>query len=148
MRSPNSIQVLLRVRSLREEIEERKLAGILGSLKVAEAELARLSSELVSITTLRLGEVQCVLPNMHHQAAELRSRSLWRQCADLAGQIERLSEVRSQQMSAYLLARREREVMESLAKSRAEALEMERNLRERKLNEDLFLARRFAKSDT
>ena len=147
MRSPNSIQVLLRVRSLREEIEERKLAGILGSLKVAQAELAKLSSELASITTSRLSEVQHILPNTHHQAVELHSRSLWRQCADLAGQIEKLSEVRAQQMSAYLSARREREVMESLAKSRREALEMERNLRERKLNEDLFLARRFAKSD-
>ena len=147
MQSPNSIQVLLRVRSLKEEIEERKLAGIIASLRVAQAELAKLSLELASVTTSRLSEVKYILPNTHHQAVELHSRSLWRRCADLAGQIEKLEEVRAQQMSAYLSVRREREVMESLNKSRTDALEMERNRREQKLNEDLFLARLVAKWD-
>ena len=51
-------------------------------------------------------------------------------------------------MSAYLSAHREREVMESLNNRRSDALATERRLREQKLNEDLFLARRVAKWDT
>jgi hypothetical protein len=51
-------------------------------------------------------------------------------------------------MSVYLSARRGREVVESLEKSRADARELEKRLREQKLSEDLFLARKVAKSDT
>jgi|SRR5580658_5824887 flagellar export protein FliJ len=148
MRPPDSIQILLRVRCRREEIEERKLAAIVEKLKAAQAELANLSAELKCITTTRLHEVQGILPNTHHQAVEAHSRSLWRQCADRVAEIEKLKEVQAQQMSAYLSAHREREVMESLNKRRRDALEAERQVREQKLNEDLFLARRVAKWDT
>jgi hypothetical protein len=117
-------------------------------LKAAQAELANLSAELKCITTTRLHEVQGILPNTHHQAVEAHSRSLWRQCADRVAEIEKLKEVQAQQMSAYLSAHREREVMESLNKRRRDALEAERQVREQKLNEDLFLARRVAKWDT
>ena len=51
-------------------------------------------------------------------------------------------------MSAYLSAHQEREVVENLNKRRRDALEAERHLREQKVNEDLFLARRVAKWDT
>lgn len=148
MRSPHSIQVLLRVRSQREEVEERKLAAIIKKLQLARAELAGLSMELESITAARLKEIQCTLPNTHHQAVEAHSRALWRRCADHAAEIERLKELQAEQMSAYLSARREREVMENLNERRRDALEAEAHLREQKLNEDLFLARRVAKWDT
>jgi flagellar export protein FliJ len=104
--------------------------------------------ELERITTARLSEIQCILPNSHHQAVAAHSRALWRRCADLAAEIERLTEVQAEQMSAYLSARREREVMENLNERRRNALEAERHRREQKLNEDLFLARRVAKWDT
>jgi flagellar export protein FliJ len=148
MRAPDSIQVLLRVRSQREEIEERKLATILKKLQLTQGELAGLSAELVRITSTRLAEIQCILPNTHHQAVEAQSRALWRQCADHAAEIERLKEAQKQQMSAYLTARRQREVVENLNKQRSDAIEAERGLREQKLIEDLFLARRVAKRDT
>jgi flagellar export protein FliJ len=147
MRAPDSIQVLLRVRCQREEVEERTLAAIIEKLKVAQAKLADLSAELESITSTRLNEVQYILPNTHHQAVEAHSKSLWRQCADLGAEVERVKEAQVQQMSTYLAARREREVVESLKKHRDDALETERRLREQKLNEDLFLARLVAKWD-
>lgn len=147
MRSPDSIQVLLRVRSQREEVEERRLAAIITKLQLAQAELAGLSIELERITTTRLGEIQCVLPNTHHQAVEAESRAIWRQCADQVAEIERLKETQALQMSVYLSAHREREVVESLNNRRRDALEAERQLREQKRNEDLFLARRVAKWD-
>src|ERR1700761_306983 len=139
MRTPDSIQVLLRVRSQNEEIEERKLAAIIKKRQLTQAELAGLSAELERITTKRIGEIQCILPNIHHQAVEAHSRALWRQCADHSAEIERLKEAQAQQMSAYLTARRQREVMENLNKRRNAAIEAERRLREQKLNEDLFL---------
>ena len=147
MRPPDSIQVLLRVRCQREEVEERKLAAVIKELKVAQAKLTDLSAELERITTTRLNEVQYILPNTHHQAVEAHSKSLWRQCADLVAEVERLRAAQAQQMSAYLAAHREREVVESLKKHRDDALETERRLREQKLNEDLFLARLVAKWD-
>src|SRR5579864_9290574 len=145
MRSPDSIQALLRVRSQREEIEERRLAAIITKLKLAQAELAGLSLELERITTDRLNEIQCILPNTHHQAVEADSRTLWRRCADQAAEIEKLKETQALQMSVYLSAHRDREVVESLDKRRRGVLEAERQLREQKRNEDLFLARRVAK---
>jgi flagellar export protein FliJ len=148
MRLLNSIEVLLRVRSQREEVEERKLAAIITKLQRTRGELANLSAELEHITTARLSEVQIILPNTHHQAVEAQSSALWRSCADHAAEIERLTKAQAEQMSVYLSARREREVMENLNACRKEALEAERHLREQKLNEDLFLARRVAKWDT
>jgi len=148
MRLPDSIQILLRVRCQREEVEERKLAAIVEELKIAQAEVAKLSGELGCITTTRLSEIQCILPNTQHQAVEIYARSLWRQRADQIAKIEGLREAQAQQMSAYLSAHREREVMESLNNRRVDALAIERRLREQKLNEDLFLARRVAKWDT
>lgn len=148
MRSPNIIQVLLRARSQREEVEERKLSAIIKELQLAKAELTRLSTELELITTTRLSEIQCISPNTHHQAVEAQSRALWQNCADHLAKIERLRAVKAEQMSAYLSARREREVMEHLNEQRRDALEAERHLREQKLNEDLFLGRGVAKWDT
>ena len=148
MRSPDSIQVLLRVRSQREEVEERKLTAIITKLQLAQTELTSLSTELERITTIRVDKIQCLLPNTHHQAVEAHSRALWRQCADHAAEIEKLKEAQALQTSVYLSAHRDREVMESLNKRRRDAFEAERQLREQKLNEDLFLARRVSKSDT
>ena len=147
MRSPDSIQVLLRVRCQREEIEERKLVEITKKLKLAHAELESVSTELEYITTTRLKDIECILPNTHHQVLEAQSRGLWQRCADQAAEIERLKEAQAQQMSAYLSAHREREIMQNLNKLRCDAFEAERNIREQKLNEDLFLARKVAKWD-
>jgi flagellar export protein FliJ len=147
MRLPDPIQILLRVRCQREEVEERKLAEIIKKLKRAQGELADLSTELEAITTTRLAEIQCILPSTHHQAMEAHSKSLWRRYADQMAEIARLKQDQAQQMSAYLSAHREREVVESLNKRRLDALEAERRLREQKLSEDLFLARRVANRD-
>lgn len=148
MRAPDSIRVLLQVRCRREELEERKLAAVIEKLRLAGTELANLSAELGRIATARGTEIQGVRPNTYHQAVEAHSTFLWRECAQYAAEIERLEEARAKQLSVYMAARRERESMESLDKQRSEALRAERNLREQKLNEDLFLARRVANRDT
>lgn len=148
MRSPDSIQIVLWVRAQREGAEERKLTEIIKQVERARAELARLSAELGFLTTRRLKEIRSILPNTHHQEVELHSKSLWRRCADLTAEIERLKEGQARQLSVYLSAHREREVVENLDKQRDDAFEGERRLREQKLNEDLFLARRVAKWDT
>jgi flagellar export protein FliJ len=148
VRSLDSIQVLLRVRFQREQLEERKLAAIIEKLKLAQSELGHLSNELNRITTTRLNEIQCAVPNTHHQAVEAHTKLLWKQCVDYVEEIKRLKGAYTQQLSTYLFAHREREIMESFDKRRNEARQAERNLREQKLNEDLFLARRVAKWDT
>lgn len=148
MRSPDSIQILLRVRLQKERAEEWKLAAIIKQLKIAQADLANVSIELERITAKRLGEIQNVAPNTHHQTVETHSRALWQRCADEVAEIERLRGARALQMSAYLSAHREREIMENLHRRHCDAAETERRLREQKLNEDLFLARKGARWDT
>jgi len=148
VRSPDSIQILLQVRSRREEIEEGKLASIFKRLKQVETELANLSEELERITSTRLSEIQSILPNTHHQAIEARSRTLWEQCDSCVAEIQRLKELQRQQMDSYLSAHREREIVENLRRRRSDAIEMGKRLQEQKLNEDLFLARDAAKRDT
>lgn len=148
MRSADSIQILLRVRLQRERAEEWKLAAIIKQLKIAQADLENVSMELERITARRLGEIQSIVPNTHHQAVETHSRSLWQRCADQVAEIQQLREAHVLQMSAYLSAHREREVMEDLNRRHHDALEAERRLREQKLNEDLFLARKGARWDT
>jgi flagellar export protein FliJ len=147
MRTPDSIQILLRVRSQREELEERKLTAIIRNLKLAEVELGDLSRELDGVTTARVDEIQYVLPNTHHQAVEAQSRTLWERCADRRAGIQSLKQAQAQQMSAFLLAHREREVIEELNKRRNDVLEAEQRRREQRVNDDLFLARRVAKWD-
>ena len=148
MRQPDSIQVLLQVRSRREEIEEGKLANIFKRLKQAETELAKLSEELERITSTRLSEIASILPNTHHQAMEACSRTLWQRRDGCVAEIQRLKDFQRQQMDAYLSAHRAREVVENLRKRRSDAVEMEKRLREQKMNEDLFLVRNAAKRDT
>jgi flagellar export protein FliJ len=148
MQSSDSIRVLLQVRCQREELEERRLTAIIEKMKLAQSELADVSAELKAITTSRLSEIQSISASVHHQAVEAHSRLLWRRCADQAEEIEKLKELRARQMSAYLSAHREREVMESIHKQRMDALAAERQRREQKLSEDLFLARRVVNWDT
>jgi flagellar export protein FliJ len=148
VRSPNFIQVLLQVRSHREELEERRLTAIIEKLRLVESELAEISTELNCITSARLTEIQGILPNAHYQEVEAYSSSLWKRSADHAAEIEALRKAYVQQMSVYLSTRRDREVMESLDKQRTDALEAERNSREQKRDEDLFLAKLVANWDT
>lgn len=148
MRLPDSIQILFRVRLQKENAEERKLAASIKQLKIARAELERLSVEMKWITARRLGEIECIGPNTDHQALEVYSKSLWQRCADQVAEVERLRDAQAAQMAVYLSAHREREVVENLNKQRCDALEAERRLREQKINEDLFLARRGASWDT
>jgi len=145
MKSPDYLRVLLQVRFRAEEIEERRLIAINERLRVAHAELARLSAELERITDTRIRSIQSTSPNVYHQAVEAQSKALWRRDAEYRVEIEGLKKVQAQQMVAYLTAHREREVMESLRKQRCEALERKGRLNEQKLNEELFLARSVAK---
>lgn len=148
MRSSDSLRVLLQVRSHRGELEERRLTAIIQKLRLAESELAEISTELNHITSSRLTEVQCLFLNAHYQEMEAYSSSLWKKSADHTAGIEALRQAYTQQMSVYLAARRDREVIASLDRQRSDALEAERNSREQKRNEDLFLSKMVAKWDT
>lgn len=148
MRYSDPIKVLLQVRRHRAEVEERKLVAILEKIKHSEEQRGVLSEALARITATRLTEIRSVSPNMHHQKMEMESRALWHRCAEFGAEIERLKELSVQQMSVYVSAHQEQEVMERLDQQRSESLEAERRLREQKQNEDLFLARRVANWDT
>jgi len=148
MRPSNSIRVLLQFRAHREELEERRLTAIIEELKLTQARLAEVSTELNCITSTRFTEIQSILPNARYQEIETYSNSLWKRAADHAAEIERLRRAYAQQMSVYLSARRDRETMAALDKERTDALNAERNSREQKRNEDLFLARMVANWDT
>ena len=148
MRSPDPIQVLLRLRCERERAAERDLAEILNQLKITRSKLANVSAELEQITAQRLGEVQSSAPNTHHQAVEAYSRAVWQRCAGYIAEIEKLKVIHAHRMAAHVWAQREREVVEKLNKRRASAVAVERRRREQKANEDIFLGSKLAKRDT
>lgn len=148
MRQPDSVTVLLKVRSHREEFEERRLAAISQKLRLLQSELAEIATQLNCITGDRLTEVQSSFLNTHYQEIEAYSSSLWKRSADRTAEIEALGRAYMQQMSVYLSARRDREIIATLDKQRSDALEAERSSREQKRNEDLFLSKMVAKRDT
>lgn len=148
MRQPDSVTVLLKVRSHREEFEERKLAAISLRLRLLQSELAEIAAQLNCITGDRLTEVQSSFLNTHYQEIEAYSSSLWKRSADRTAEIQALGRAYMQQMSVYLSARRDREIITTLDKQRSDALEAERSSREQKRNEDLFLSKMVAKRDT
>src|SRR5215469_2674034 len=118
MRSPDSIRVLLQLRSHKEDLEGRRLSAIIEKLKLAQSELANVSTELNCITSGRSTEIQCTSPNIRHQEIEIYSNSLWKKAAGHSAEIERLRQAYAQQMWVYLSVRRDRETMATLEKQR------------------------------
>jgi len=142
MRPPDSLRVVLAVRRLKEEAEERTLAALRQQIQQAAAEAERLQAELASVTASRLEEVHCLLDGGHYQRSDARYRQAQAQRSDALSQIAKLEKMRVEQMVIYLAARCGREVISELQEQRMAAYQADLRVREQKRNEELFLSRR------
>jgi flagellar export protein FliJ len=142
MKRHDSLTVVLAVRQRKEEVEERKLAGLGEQLLGSVSEVQRLDAELVSLTATRNGKVQQLLSGAHHHQNHAHYQHLQDQRARAVKEIQRVEMMRNEQLAIYLAARCGREVISELLQRRASEYDAERRIREQKRNEDLFLSRR------
>jgi flagellar export protein FliJ len=142
MRPPDSLRVVLAVRRLKEETEERTLAALGQQIQQATIEAERLGAELASVTASRLEEVNCLLNGVHHQRSDARYRQVQKQHSEALSRVANLEKMRVEQMVIYLAARCGREVISELRERRTSAYQADLRMREQKRNDDLFLSRR------
>ena len=142
-----SLRAILMVRKLREDAEERALAGISQEILRWQSHVEKLRSGLAEITSARLREIQCIADAAHHRSSEACYRALLQQCVEAENKVERLKAARAERMATYMAARLARQVAEELEGQRRAAHQAEIVLREQKWNEDMFLARRVSNSN-
>jgi hypothetical protein len=148
MASQDALRVVLGLRRLKQDTEERRLSEILRDKAKRHAELELVAVELKQITAARLRQVQQIQYAIQHQESEARFRKLTQYRADVLAKIAELEQQRVQQMSVYVAARRDREVIEEVEGKRKALREAAMDAREQKRIEELFLARRVRHSDT
>jgi flagellar export protein FliJ len=148
MSARDALHVVLSLRRHKEDVEERRLGDILREKAKCHAELERIAAELEQITAVRLRQIQHIQNGLHHQECDAAMRQLSESRTEMLARIDGLDQQRVQQMSVYVAARCDREVIEEV-RAKCEALrETERCSREQKRDEELFLARRIRVSDT
>lgn len=137
-----SLAAVLLVRREREAAEERllgaaerALAGARGQLEAVRGELRRLAEE-------RAGEGSRLLQGvaLHEQYARLAVLDAAR--AELERQVAEMEARRDGRRLAYVMARRDRELLEELEASQRESFVAAAMMREQKRSDDLFLSRR------
>ncbi len=132
---------VLAVRHRREQAEERSLAQISSELETARQAIHRINMELRRLAMERNAE-----PPRSMQATDLHERygrlSLFEQGRqETLTRIADLSARREAQQQIYLLARRDRELLENLQTAQRSVYAAGLARQENKRNEDAFLAR-------
>ena len=144
----DALQVVLGLRRHKEDMEERRLAGILCEKAKCDAQLEQVAGELAQITAMRLRHIEQVQNGLEYQEHDAAIRNLIRCRAEMLARMHELEQHRVQQMCHYLAARSEREVIEDVHAKREALCESARRVREQKRIEELFLARMVRRSDT
>lgn len=148
MRRIDWLRTVLAVRRQREEIAERALVSTAREMMRWKDEIEQSRAGLAEITASRVREIHCVSTAQQHQCNEARSRALLRRWVEAENKLQTLGALRRQQMSTYIADRSAREVVEELEERCMVVRDAELSLRERKWNEDNFLARRVSNSNT
>lgn len=138
------LETLLRVRTLREEKEERTLQQI-------GAEIARTSKlqDDVARALERVGVKQS-----EHAGTALKGSDLHTHYAEISGLMQsredlllhrtKLEDLQNRQMKAYTAARQNREMLSDLSETKRSSYEADIAKREQKVIDDNFAARRKA----
>ena len=140
------LQAVLKVRQQKEEAEERVLTAIHAELQALRAGLLRLEQQLVQVQQARDAELQQVLTAAHHQTLATYWTSLRQRREELLQGVHTVELRRAEQMRTYLNARGARELLTELRDDHTGAWERQREMRDRKRADDLFLSRRTLKS--
>lgn len=130
------------VRKQREQQEERALTGLLQEIQLSRQALHRIEDELHQAVTHYLNAAPQVIQGtkLHEHYARLQ---LLRQAqSEMLSHLSDLAVRRDQQQALYLVARRDRELIDELKTKQHASFHTAMLRQEGKRNDDLFLARR------
>ena len=141
-----SLAAVLSVRRQREAVEERKLGAISRELDQTHTHLARVRSELGSASARRSsGHIELRQGvSLHEQYA--RIVLLQQAIVEFKSSLAEISARRSTQQQIYLVARRDRELLEELEQRQRANFNAEALRQEQRRQDDLYLARRLRNS--
>lgn len=135
-----SLATVLRVRVLREELEERELRNILldmtrtsQSALHIKGELGRVRSAMGSAAAVYGRELHLSMQDVKQIEACLR---------ELEQQIEKLEQLKEVQLGRYQSARQARELLEEICKKQQADYVLDAAKKEQRVADDAFLARR------
>jgi flagellar export protein FliJ len=137
-----ALDPVLRFRKTVEEREEAALKKIAYELTLVFEELELTERKILESEIGRAGQVFQRLNAFQLQAYYNEVNALKHRRKELEGQIAKLEEARAEQMNIYEAARRDRELLTDLQDQKRTVYEIEKNKREQKMLDDIYLARR------
>lgn len=141
MMKPDSLRILLTVRQRAEETEERALGLACAEVFQAEALLQSIEAERKITEANGLGKAGDLLMGTDFQAREQHLQWLRKAAVLAAEALAQKAAARATRQAAYLDAHRNREVLDTLLKQRAQLRQTEEQRRETSRSEDLYLSR-------
>jgi flagellar FliJ protein len=137
-----SLATVLRVRRILEEQEERLLQKILFEITQTREALANIDAAIAGSDVSRLENVFKPLMgrNLHTTYGELQE--LKQNKYNFEGQLQKLEQLRDQQLKIYEKARRNREMLTDMRAEKRSAYESDLARLEQKALDDNFIARR------
>lgn len=137
-----SLATVLRVRRILEEQEERLLQKILFEITQTREALANIDAEIAGSNVSRLEDVfkPLVGRNLHTSYGELQE--LKQNKYNFEDQLQKLEQLRDQQLKIYEKARRNREMLTDMRNEKRSAYESDLARLEQKALDDNFIARR------
>jgi flagellar FliJ protein len=136
------LATVLRVRGVIEEREERMLQKILFEIAQTVEALARTDADIAGSNDARRADVlkPFIGRNLHASYGEVKELKQSRN--DIAGQIEKLEELRGRQLTVYEKARRNREMLTDICEEKRGLYESNMARLEQKALDDNYIARR------
>jgi flagellar export protein FliJ len=137
-----SLATVLRVRGILEEQEERMLQKILFEMAQTRETLASTESALEALDAARHRDVYkpVIGRNIHASYGELVEHKQNR--VNLEEKLEKLGQLRDQQLKIYEKAHRNREMLTEMRHEKRSAYETDISRLEQKTLDDIFISRR------
>lgn len=137
-----TLHAVLGARILVEEREERLLKKILVEIAHCNQEIACLDEEMSGVNRARSGAVlqQSLGRTLHGDYGQMQELKRVRDM--LLSQVEKLEELKDQQLAIYTEARQNRELLTDMRSTKREAYDTDLSRREQSTLDDNFIARR------
>jgi flagellar export protein FliJ len=137
-----SLGTVLRVRGIVEEREERLLQRILFEITQTHENVLRIDAEISKTDDSRRAEI--FRPSTGHDlhASYQEAQELKQRRREVAGQIEKLEQLRDKQFVVYAEARRNREMLTDMREEKRTVYDVGMARSEQKTLDDNYIARR------
>lgn len=141
MKQPTSLHVVLSLRARQQDAAERALSDALAALQAAQQLLNALQADLHQLKNCPAAKRGELLHMADLLYTAQRIQALERSCTEAEAVLSTRMASVAEQQAAYLVARREWEVVDALLKQRATQARERQTRLDIKLSDDLFLGR-------